>query len=165
MANERTIPEDLIAELVQAAEEFAPADAETFAAEAREDLAAYRLRRQTIAIVRDREGRPRRTPVFVVPERYAGRAEVFVVFEVFVRHFVDPILVAAEVPDLLRETDDSVERLGFARFGEDALDTVDVRDSGALREDASALAAMAQELGRDLFGERFRSSDFWGNVG
>jgi hypothetical protein len=103
--------------------------------------------------------------VFVVPERYAGRAEVFVVFEVFMRHFVDPILVAAEVPDLLRETDDSVERLGFARFGEDALDTVDVRDSGALREDASALAAMAQELGRDLFGERFRSSDFWGNVG
>jgi hypothetical protein len=161
MADERTRANDLITELVEAAEEFAPADAAIFAVEARDELAAYRQQREMIVVVREGERFEQAMPVFSIPERYTDRGEVFVVFEVFVRHFIDPIVVLAGIPNLLMETDDAVERFGFARFGEEAPQTFSVRDNGGPREDAGALTAMAGALGRDLFGERFRTSDFW----
>jgi CRISPR/Cas system-associated protein Csm6 len=164
MPDERTSAEDLITELIDAAGELAPADIAVFAAEARDELAAYRQRRETV-FVREPGGFEPAASIFTIPERYAGRAEVFVVFEVFVRCFIDPIVVAAEIPNLLIETDDTVERLGFARFGEELPETISVRDNGGLIEDAAALTAMAEDLGRELFGARFRSSDFWGGLG
>ena len=42
MADETTLADGLIAELVEAAEEFAPTDAALFVEEARDELAAYR---------------------------------------------------------------------------------------------------------------------------
>jgi hypothetical protein len=160
MADEQTTAENLITELIKAAAEFAPADAATFETEALDELAAYRLARETVTVVEEREGRVRAVPAFSIPERYARRAEVFVVFEAFVRYFIDPIVVNAEISELL-QNNDFVERLGFARFGEREIATISIRNIGFLRDDAKILTEMAADLGRDLFGEQFRPQDFW----
>src|SRR5687768_1426103 len=140
-----TTPDDLIAEVVEAAMEFVPADALIFQAEAREELATYREMREEERRERfldrerppererpreregpdepepprERQGTSYRGPRHVVPERYESRAEVFIVFETFVRFFLDPVLTAAEIPDLLIDAgrERAVERIVFARFG------------------------------------------------
>ena len=76
MADENTSPDDLISELETAAAEFDPVEAAVFAAEARDELAAYREHQVASGIWRrslEREGFERR-PEFVVPERSAAPA-------------------------------------------------------------------------------------------
>jgi hypothetical protein len=166
MADIDTSAEDLISELEAAAREIVPFDAAEFSAEVRDELAAYR-EQELLPLTREREGGRERfgrgKPGILVPERYRPRAEVFVVFETFVRSFVDPIMVAAEIPDLLAnvDRDQQVTGLAFRRFGEEQATAVRPPEPKVLFEDASQLMAMAGNLGRALFGSNFRDEDFW----
>jgi hypothetical protein len=170
MADENTTAEDLIAEIREAASDFTAGEAEIFAQEARQEVAQYRQAALTFGF--GEETRIRAVGLgqtFVVPEPYRSRAEVFLVFEVFVRFFIDPILVGASLPELLGEIDPEVERLEFVdspfnsgrETGNPEPRILYLGETGELRAGASGLIEIATELGRALFGEAFRAGEFW----
>ena len=170
MSDEFTSPDDLILELQQAAAETEPADAAEFAAAARDELAAYREQRE-LRVQREREAsedgeetQAHRRLAITIPERYEAQAELFLVFDTFVRFFVDPIVVAASIPEVMpRELQGTgVNRLAFHRFGEQETDGIPIDElQRTLTADVDELTTLAAILGRALFGERFRTSDFW----
>ena len=104
MADQSTSADELVSELVTVAVQYSPFEAASFQAEVNNELAAYREERnQFRERVSEREdtGLAYQGPKVVIPERFLARPEVFIVFETFVRSFVDPITVAAEIPRLL----------------------------------------------------------------
>lgn len=166
MADISTSADELISELEEAATEVAPVEAVEFVAEARDELAAYREQQNVPRqFERTTEGERfdiRRSGI-IVPSRYRDRAEVFVVFETFVRFFLDPVTVAAEIPNLLARVDPEwqINQFAFLRFGEEPPAAVQPPESGVLLEDSADLIAMATRLGSALFGDSFRAEDFW----
>ena len=170
MADENTTAEDLIAEIREAASDFAAAEAEIFAQEATQEVAQYRQAVLTFGFGEEARVRPFGLgQTFVVPEPYRSRAEVFLVFEVFVRFFIDPILVGASLPELLGEIDPKIERLEFVdspfdlsrETGNPEPRILDLGETRELMADARGLIEIAAELGRALFREAFRAADFW----
>jgi hypothetical protein len=166
MPNGFDSPDGLISELQSLAAEVDPADAIAFGVECRDDLASYREERDLIA----RRGRDlsermrdRREPTIVVPEIYQSVAEFFVVFDTFVRFFIHPIIVTTGIASLLAESggEQRVDRIAFRRFGEREEEETSVEQFSTLSDDAGELIEIANELGRSLFGDRFRASDFW----
>jgi len=160
-------PDDLIAELQNLAAEVEPVDAVAFGAEARDELAAYREQRDLVSR-RDREPVPkeireRRKPAIVVPETYESQAEFFLVFDTFVRFFIHPFIVANAIPGLVEESlkEGRIDRIAFRRFGEEMEDARNIEELRTLSDDIRELTAIAGSLGRTLFGDRFRASDFW----
>lgn len=169
MPNGFESPDELISELQAIAAEFEPFDAIAFATEARDELAAYREQRQ-LESIQDRaefpEGKgrfPLRKPAIAVPEQYQSQAEFFVVFALFVRFFIDPIVVAGTIPSVILQAanEPQINALGFQRFGEEVIRATPVAQLRTLLDDARELTEIAGTLGQTIFGNRFRKADFW----
>jgi hypothetical protein len=144
-------------ELLQAIElearEFAPREAERFSDAARQDLAEWReLRTGKRLEVR-------------IPDRYRGMEEEYVVFDAFVRTFIEPIALSSSIASTLRELRWlDVRTVSFELFGESRTPSgqVSAEDADRLGGDVRHLEEVAIALGRDVFGDRFRPHDFWG---
>src|SRR5690242_13300581 len=86
--------EELIILLQEAANEFAPVDAELFASAAREELAGFREGR-----LRDRH--VTELEIFRIPKPYAESPEAYLVFTTFAQFFVQPAQIAASAQSLI----------------------------------------------------------------
>jgi hypothetical protein len=149
--------EELLRELETAAREYAPVEAELFAITARDDLADWR---QT----QDRE-RQSELGEERIPAQYRSRAEEFLVFDAFVRIFLDPIATAVAIGSMLDEMSNlEIRSLTFGRFGDDGASGGQIsRDNiPQLRHDRNELQELTAEFGRATFGNIFRTADFWG---
>jgi hypothetical protein len=157
MADEIIPADDLIIVMANAAAKFAPHEAAEFEAVARHMLSAFRT---------DREARSQREEGPVIPNRYRGRESQFIVFDAFVRSFIDPIQIGSETLELLSELDPEHKpsALGFLHPEEPStrMETLGIPTRQRLVTDLLELQNMATTIGAEVFGSHFLPSDFWG---
>jgi hypothetical protein len=146
--------DDLIAELEGAATELIGFSDFRFSEMAREDLAAFREDRQREQLAR----------AWSVPERYLERAEEFVVFSAFVHAYLSPVLTARGVLELFLDVGGSdYSVIQFSRFGESAPFDMQANGEvlGRFRGHTTNMIRALESMGREIFGQRFRTADFW----
>jgi hypothetical protein len=132
--------------------------AEQFETCVREDLATWREQRST--------GRDTDTAkdAITIPSRYSSEPELYLIFDVFVRAFLLPIIVADAVQTELTQdgVGDGIERVSFSRFGEldlsEGISAIAIRDTPP--SSADELSKLAEEIGMVLLGSSFQLSDF-----
>jgi hypothetical protein len=96
------------------------------------------------------------------PDRYRSEAELWIVFDSFVLHFLDPL--AAAVDSLRRTQTFDREQLGRILFAispeQEEAPELDSFDLGRLQQDLGEMTELVSQLGVAAFGERFRLTDF-----
>jgi hypothetical protein len=159
--------DDLIAVLTESGLGFVPDDIRRFAEAARADLRSYRASRVGLREDAPAQGPLEPATLFFIPERYQEQSEEFLVFECFVRTFVDPVALGLAVLNHLRSTDaDELTGVIFDRPGAlDNADRLSIDDVPRLTSALQELQELAYMIGAEVFGGAFRRSDFWRSRG
>jgi len=156
--------EEFIALVQESAGAFVPEQAARFAEAARQDLAYVRGEIEGgIEVEFEEDYEPPRLPN--PPRKYRNSTELWMTFSTFIAHFVDPIAAAVTVAQFAQGTEGMPDHLVATAVeeGADPANEIDTFDLDRLKRDYQALLGLADELGREAFGDRFSIRDFIGS--